>query len=278
MKKQFITAIIFVLSLVYLTNFGCNINKGRLEAFLQTPRSPVSGTEYIVLPPDVLEISSIYITEINGLTQQVRPDGKIVLPLLGNIMVAGQTPEEIEKLIIEAAQEYYKKADATVKVIGYNSQKYYVFGQVSRPGPFRWTGCDTFLDALAVSQPTDLSWPEYIKVIRAREPTKGGYLRTENPEDPNSTEREYIAAGKNKAGADEVTINLRTMVEKGDLSHNLLLRPDDVIFVPPNPFAAVGLALRTVLFPTRPVIEAVRLPYDFEYYSDIDRSSGRYRR
>jgi len=278
MKKQFITAVILVLLLVGMTNFGCNINKGRLEAFLQTPRSPVSGTEYIVLPPDVLEISSIYITEINGLTQQVRPDGKIVVPLLGDIMVAGKTPKEIEELIIEAAKEYYKKADATVKVLGYNSQKYYVFGQVSRPGPFRWTGCDTFLDALAVSQPTDLSWPEYIKVIRARKPTKGGYLRPGTEEDPNSMERAYKAAGKNKVGANEVTINLKAMVEQGDLSHNLLLRPDDVIFVPPNPFAAVGLALRTVLFPTRPVIEAIRLPYDVEYYTDVNRSSGRYGR
>lgn len=270
MKKQNITVVILVVSLVCLANFGCSsINRKRLEAFLQTPRSPVSGIEYTVLPPDVLSISSTYITEINGLSQQVRPDGKISLPLLGEVFVAGKTPKEIEESIIEASMDYYKKADATVQVVGYNSQKYFVFGQVSRPGPFRWTGCDTLLDVLAVTQPTSLAWPERIKVIRAPRPTKGGYLPLSKKEQKN-IKGEYKAAGKNKAGAYEITVNLKAMVETGDLSQNILLFPDDIVYVPPNPFASVGLAFRTVLFPVTPVLQAVRLPYELDRARDID--------
>jgi len=273
MKKQITTVTILLVSLICLTNFGC-INRGRLEAFLQEPRSPVSGTEYIVLPPDVIAISSVHITEISGLSQQVRPDGKIALPLLGEVFVAGKTPKEIEGSIIEASKEYYKKADVTVQVVGYNSQKYFVFGQVSQPGPFRWTGCDTLLDVLAVSRPTQLAWPERIKVIRARRPTKGGYLVPADKEERKNIKRQYKAAGKSKTGADEIIVNLKAMVETGDLSQNVLLFPDDVIYVPPNPFAAVGLALQTVLFPTRPVLEAVRMPYAVERAADPDQGYG----
>lgn len=245
---------------------GCNgKNKGRLDAFLMKPRSPVSGLEYIVLPPDALSITSIRVSEINNLTQRVRPDGKIVLPLLGEVFVAGKTPKEIESVIIEASKEYYKEADVSVQVTGYFSQKFYVFGQVAQPGPIQWTGSDTLIDVLARVQPTHLARPEKIKVIRARPPRKGGYLPPPD-EQMDEVKRAYEAAGFNETGAEEMTVNLMAMMRTGDMSRNILLCPDDVIYVPPNPFAAVGLALQTILFPTRPVAEVIRLPYEYDLY------------
>ncbi|OPZ98109.1 MAG: Polysaccharide biosynthesis/export protein [Planctomycetes bacterium ADurb.Bin412] len=274
MKKTVGFYLLFVL--LSMVPSGC-LDRGRLEAFLREPRSPVAGVEYIVLPPDTLSLSSLHITEINGILQQVRPDGKIVLPLLGEIYVAGKTPKEIEEAILEASGAYYKKADVTVVVSQYNSQKYYVFGQVSRPGPFRWTGCDTLLDVLAVSQPTNLAWPERIQITRAPQPTKGGYLVTGSEEEREKQEEEYEAAGLTEAGSNVIIVDLKRMIEKGDLSQNILLLPDDVVNVPPNPFAAVGLALQTVLFPTRPVIEAARMPYEVEYAVDPQKRYDRYR-
>ncbi len=239
---------------------GCH-RADEVRAFLREPRMPVSGAEYRVYPPDVIAISSQQITEINGLQQQVRPDGKINLPLIGEVEVAGRTPREISSKICLAAGQYYEreKVDATVQVVGYNSQKYYVFGQVAGPGPRAWTGCDTLLDALCTAQPTQLAWPQRIKLVRGRSPRKGGYLPI--PKDKKKeARRAFKAQGKNKAGAEELTVNLMAMIKNGDLSHNILLQPDDVIYVPPNPFAAVGLALRQVLFPVQPVLETVRVP------------------
>lgn len=342
---------------------GCSPDPGRLEAFLQTPRRPVVGMDYVVLPPDVLSISSIYVTEIDGRAVRIGPDGKIVLPLLGDIYVAEMTTKQIEEVISKAASEYYKKTDVTVEVAAYNSQKFYVFGQVGRPGPVPWTGCDTVLDVLATHAPTQLAWPERIKVIRARQPLRGGFLpppeldeldsdgqrleksgrkgakeseyvvvgrnktgpvkvlrstkegredsegsepgeQLESVEEPvaelgvessegesaeemtgadevvaeerlrskEEVEEEYLASGKNEFGADEVLINLTSMIQTGDLSHNILLQPGDVIYVPPNHFAAVGLALRRVLFPVSPVLETVRLPKAVEGAADTNRN------
>ena len=262
-------------ALLCLFLVGCNdkkVNVPQLQAFLQEPPSEVAGREYRVLPPDVLAISSLHVPEIDGQRQQIRPDGKINLPLLGEVYVAGHTPREIEQALTEAASDYYGEVDATVQVAGYNSQMVYVFGQVLRPGPVPWTGTDTLLDILAKVQPTELSWPEKIKVVRAYPPKTGGYVPGFRAQaDPTAAQDESADSTVTLTSTDpghpdteirsqELTINMTAMVETGDFSHNILLQPYDVVYVPPNPFAAVGLTLRNILFPTRPILDAISIP------------------
>lgn len=235
-------------------------DEDELQVFVQKKPSPVAGIPYRVLPPDVIGISSKYVREIHGIQRRVRPDGKIALPLIGEVFVAGKTLQEIGYEIAWAARRYYKRATVTVYMAGYNSQKIHVFGQVSRPGSLPWTGSDTLLDVLAKVQPTLLAWPERIKIIRARTPRRGGYLPyTEQAQDPTNETK-------------EMTIDLMAMVKKGDMSRNIFLWPDDVIYVPPNPSAKVGLAIRQLLYPVHPVIETLRLPVSYLEATDIDGS------
>jgi polysaccharide export outer membrane protein len=210
-----------------------------------------------VYPPDTLSIRSVQVPEINGFSGVVRPDGKINLPLLKEVYVAGKTPKEIEEALTEASKEYYEVADATVTVTGYNSQKFYVWGQVSNPGPVQWTGRDTLLDVLSSHQPTSLAWPERIVVVRGSEPQVGGNL----PEGPYDR---YTKKGIHEPPEDKpytnMIINLYAMIETGDLSHNVLLMPNDVIYVQPNPFAAVALKLETFLYPLGTITRAAGAP------------------
>ena len=167
------------LGLACLVMGGCGSGTERLKAFLQERRTPVSGVPYRVLPPDTLLVRSASVPEINGIQQQIRPDGRINLPLVGEIDVVGDkadglTAKQIEARITEAAKDYYEQVDATVQVVGYNSQKIYVFGQTRSPGPQPWTGTNTVLDILARSQPTDMAWPERILVVRGPPPPRGG--------------------------------------------------------------------------------------------------------
>lgn len=230
----------------------------QVQAFLQKPRTAASGVEYHILPPDVLTITSLHVPEINGISQQVRPDGKINVPLLGEVTVAGRTPAEIETLLQEAASQYYRGPDAKVNITGYNSQRYFIYGQVGRPGMRIWNGRDTIIDAMAEAQPNELAWPEKIRVLRSRKPAIGGYL-PEVPEktDPNDVTRNYN-------NAEELTVDLMAMVRTGDLSHNIMLQPNDIIYVPPNPFAALGLELRKFLYPVSPALELVETPQNFK--------------
>jgi polysaccharide biosynthesis/export protein len=255
----------------------------RLQSFLQRERNQICAIDYRVMPPDVIAISSNYVREIGEIAQQIRPDGKISLPLLGDVYVAGLTPDEIRQEIQVAARQYYKKADVTVYVIQYNSQKIYVFGEVARPGTMPWTGSDTLLDVLAQTQPTLLAWPEKIKVIRSGRPRRGGYLPDEAMFEGCADNMVEIT---NENGAQELTIDLTAMVKSGDMSHNILLQPDDVIFVPPHPLAAVGLALQQVMFPLGQLRDVAGVPAGIDddavlhwqnrdrYYNFSDRKSN----
>ncbi len=236
---------------------GCAKSQNvRLQEFLTEkatwqPSKPPG--DYRVLPPDVITISSVHVPEINGISQQIRPDGKVSLPLVGEVEVAGKTPTEIAAVLEEKSKEYYEQTDAAVTVNRYASQQIYVFGQVGRPGPQPWSGTNTVIDVLAQSQPTVLAWPEKIKVVRGAKPTRGGYV-----EDGQAEQAMGMPVAIDDARTME--INLKKMVEEGDLSQNVVLQPDDVVFVPANPLAAVGLAVQQLLFPIRPALEVVSMP------------------
>jgi protein involved in polysaccharide export with SLBB domain len=55
-------------------------------------------------------------------------------------------------------------------------------------------------------------------------------------------------------------INMMHMIQKGEFSQNVLLKSGDVVYVPPNPLAAVGLALQQLLFPILPAAQSVSAP------------------
>ena len=244
---------------------GC-YSADQVRDFLSKPHALTSATEYRVYPPDVLSISSVKITEIGGMAQRVRPDGMINLPLVGLIQVAGLTPKEIEAAVAKEAGKTYENAKCTVVVVGYNSQRYFIFGQVARPGPMPWTGRDSVLDALAMAQPNNLAWHERIVLVRGDKPQVGGYapgsstyysVYGEHPEDK--------ARPRHK-----LKLNLMAMIESGDMANNVLLMPNDVIYVQASPLAKIGLALQRLLFPINPAIQAVGVPANFENASDRD--------
>lgn len=174
----------------------------------------------------------------------------------------------------EAAKEFYEKTDATVQVVGYNSQKYYIFGQVSGAGPVAWTGRDTLLDALARSQPNNLAWNERIMVVRGSRPQQGGYYQ-----EASNPIGKYRLTGVHKAPKDNepetMMINLIAMIEHGDLANNILLMPNDIIYVQATPLAKIGLTLQRLLFPVNPAIQAAGIPANFERAGDRNRYSNR---
>ncbi len=142
-----------VVSLAALGAGGCSTSDHELSVFLHEWEASVSATEYRVHPPDVLEISSSQGAEVNGEIQPVGPDGKITLRLLGEIEVAGLSTAEINQKLESLLRKYYEDPKVNVRVRSSNSKRYYVFGQVARPGAYLYTGRDTLLHVLSQSQP-----------------------------------------------------------------------------------------------------------------------------
>ena len=81
----------------------------------------------------------------------VRSDGKISLPLVGEVQAAGQTPLKLETEIAGKLKNYISEPEVTVMVQQINSQKFNVLGQVAHPGSYVITNSPTVLDAIALA-------------------------------------------------------------------------------------------------------------------------------
>jgi polysaccharide export outer membrane protein len=81
----------------------------------------------------------------------VRSDGKISLPLVGEVQAAGLTPLNLEKDIAGRLKNYISEPEVTVMVQQVNSQKFNVLGQVVRPGSYVIANSPTVIDAIALA-------------------------------------------------------------------------------------------------------------------------------
>jgi polysaccharide export outer membrane protein len=81
----------------------------------------------------------------------VRSDGKISLPLIGEVQATGQTPLKLEAELASKFQPYLAEPEVTVIVEQINSQKFNILGKVAKPGSYSLTNPTTVLDAIALA-------------------------------------------------------------------------------------------------------------------------------
>ncbi len=120
----------------------------------RTPTRVGSATatqpEYRIGTGDKLQIN---VYKENDLSQslQVRPDGRITMPLLGDLAAAGQTPMQLQSRLAESLREYVSNPVVTVMVVEVADRVVYVMGEVNTPGAVPLKGSMTVLQALAVA-------------------------------------------------------------------------------------------------------------------------------
>lgn len=108
-------------------------------------------TSYVIGSDDVLAIDVWKEPDVSQKSIPVRSDGKISLPLIGEVQAAGQTPLKLEQEIATKLQNFISQPEVTVIVQTSNSQKFNVLGQVARPGTFVMVNSPTVLDAIALA-------------------------------------------------------------------------------------------------------------------------------
>ena len=97
---------------------------------------------------DVLSISVWKEPELSR-TLPVRPDGKITLPLVGDLQAAGTTPQNLQQELHDKLAAYMAVPEVAVIVQEVKSQKYNIVGQVAKPGSYPLNESMTVLDAIA---------------------------------------------------------------------------------------------------------------------------------
>ena len=158
--------------------------------------------DYVIGPDDVLHISVWNESQLTEILP-VRSDGKISVPLLGDVTAAGLTPTQLAASLTEKLRKYVTDPRVTVIVTAMNSQKIYVTGEVTRAGSMALTPNMTVLQALASAGFTQFA------------NTKGIYiLRVEN--------------GKQQ----KIPVNYKKLIKGQAMDQNILLKPSDTVVVP----------------------------------------------
>jgi polysaccharide export outer membrane protein len=135
----------------------------------------------------------------------VRSDGKISLPLVGELQATGRTPLKLEQDIAAKLKSYIDEPDVTVIVQQINSQKFNILGQVARPGAYALTNTATVLDAIAVAG----GFRDFAK-------QKSIYVLRQSPD------------GSQK----RIPFNYKQVLKGENPAQNIKLQPHDTIVVP----------------------------------------------
>jgi polysaccharide biosynthesis/export protein len=115
-----------------------------------TSASVPAAAEYRIARGDKLRVE-VYKDTYLSQSVQVRPDGRITLPLAGDIVAAGLTSNELRDRIGTTLREYVANPVVTVIVVEVVDPVVYVMGEINQPGPVPMRGPMTVLQALAVA-------------------------------------------------------------------------------------------------------------------------------
>ena len=159
---------------------------------------------YLIGNEDVLAINVWKEPDVSRMVP-VRSDGKISLPLIGEVQAAGRTPKELESQIAKGLRDYISEPEVTVIVQETKSRRFSILGQVQRPGSYLLNGDMRVLDAIAIAG----GFRDFAKVKNIR------ILRQQ-------------AEGKQLS----LPFNYKDVVKGANPGQNVELQPKDTIYVP----------------------------------------------
>ncbi len=159
---------------------------------------------FIIGDDDVLAISVWKEPDLSK-SIPVRSDGKISLPLVGEVQAAGRTPLQLEQDIAGKLQSFITAPEVTVIVEQVNSKKFNILGEVSKPGSYPLAVASTVVDAIAAAGG-----------LRDFAKRNGIYILRQNAEGKQS----------------KIPFNYKDFIKGKHIEQNIKLEPHDTIIVP----------------------------------------------
>jgi polysaccharide export outer membrane protein len=167
---------------------------------------------YVIEPGDELDVRFFYNPELNE-EVQVRPDGNISLPLVGEMRAAGSTPTQLEGNLRDSYSRELRQAAITVIVKGFAGQRVYVDGEVGTPQMVNIAGNLSTMQAIA---------------------SAGGFK-------PSARKGEVLVIRRSgTAQPIVIPVDLDAAISGRDTRQDILLQPYDIIFVPKTAVAEVN--------------------------------------
>ena len=173
------------------------------ETSLPSASAPERQAEYVIGLGDQLQIMVWKEPELTQ-AMSVRIDGRISLPLIGDVEVAGKTLRELKKILEEKYAAVISEPAVSVMLAQSKSWRYYVIGKVAKPGEFPIDFPITVLQAIAQS---------------------GGFLEW--------AKTEKISIVRREDGRESIiSFNYEALVNGQNLQQNALVKPGDTIIIP----------------------------------------------
>ncbi len=215
---------------------GCQttIPKGSVTALNARGQPPLKAPEYKIREGMSLEIKHFYHNELSE-TVKVRLDGRISLPLIDEIQVAGRTPGEIDRLLTDLYAKHVLKPDLTVIVRNPASPKAFIGGEVLRPGTISLEHNTTVLQALM---------------------EVGGFR-------PTGESRTVVVLRNQGTQVPQfIVVNMQQQLSQPGSSEDFTLQHQDIVFVPASEIAKANQFIEQYIDNMLPFIRSVNLNYD----------------
>ena len=166
-------------------------------------KSATSDPAYVIGPEDMLNVAVWKEPDFSS-TVPVRPDGKISLPLLGDVEASGRTPGQLAQDLMVKLKKYIDDPRVTVVVTAINSKRVYILGEVNHPGTINMSPDMTVLQAIsAAGGPTAYANTKKISILRTEQGKQTKY-----------------------------SFNYKEVLKGNDTQQNIVLRSGDTIVVP----------------------------------------------
>ncbi len=177
--------------------------------YLDNPSITVALEEFNV---KIDELKKAITTAARGQSKiaPVAPDGRIALPIIGNVQAEGYTLSELQKTVNEKYAQNIRNLDATMILQEIHFSKIYVLGEVERQGPIPMQSRMTLLDGLSAA---------------------GGIKKTANIGEV------VIFRNDGLERPIAVKVDLEPVIERGHTYADLRLKPADIVFVPKGKLA-----------------------------------------
>ncbi|MGE5114304.1 MAG: polysaccharide biosynthesis/export family protein [Acidobacteriaceae bacterium] len=204
MKKLALIALLAVCTVPVYSQSNTTAPQGNTAAPQTQPvKSATDDPTYVIGPEDMINVAVWKEPDFSS-TVPVRPDGKISLPLLGDIEAAGRTPSELAQDLTGKLKKYIDDPHVTVVVTAINSKRVYILGEVNHPGAMNMSPNMTVLQAIsAAGGPTAYANTKRISILRN---DQGKQLK--------------------------FPFNYKEVIKGNDQAQNILLKSGDTIVVP----------------------------------------------
>jgi polysaccharide export outer membrane protein len=194
-------------------------------------RMPGLSPDYQLGIGDAIQISIVGMDD--SPTYRIRATGDVVIPLLGPVPVAGLTAEEAELAIAAKlrSSQLIRDPEVLIYVASYEAKRFWVYGQVDRPGEYTMSQPLTVMDAIFMAGGLDFYGDRY------------AYLHRRLPSPRAMAQRLVERPDETVAGSQIIRIDLQSMRDGGVLPDNPIIEGGDALVIPtryPTVFYVLG--------------------------------------